>query len=295
MVVDGIDVTALIDEPVLAEYRERGYWRSPRLFDEQTVAGLRRAHERLWAGDFDHPIASQYGPPRDQTEAAEVRQQCNAFWLSDAIRRVTTSALLGAIGARFMGVAEVRLWHDQAVYKPGVGAAGGAVTAGNIGWHQDYGHWRCSSSTDMCTAWLALQDTDLGNGAMRTIVGSHHWGLLEDSANFGKKDLDGLQAQLSSQEISGEWIDEPCVLREGEVSFHHCLTLHGSGPNLSDAPRLCVIAHMMPGHTSYRLSEQNHPNQVFLGPDARPGQPFAGPYWPVMWPPERRSATSTHE
>lgn len=285
MQVAGIDVDALIDARVLAEYRERGYWRSPRLFDAQTTARLRRAHRRLWAGDFDHPIASQYGPPGEESDRAAVRQQCNAFWLNDDIRAVTTSPLLGAIGARLMGVAEVRLWHDQAVKKPGAGAAGGAVTAGNIGWHQDYGHWQCSSSTDMCTAWVALQDTDLGNGAMRTVVGSHRWGLLEESDNFGKKDLEGLRARLSTQPISGAWIDEPCVLREGEVSFHHCLTLHGSGPNLSGAARLCVISHMMPGDTSYRPSPQHHPNLVFLGPDARPGQRFAGPWWPVMWPP----------
>ena len=92
-----------------------------------------------------------------------------------------------------------------------------------------------------------------------------------------------MQARLSAQEMSGAWIDEPCVLREGEVSFHHCLTLHGSGPNLSDTARLCLIAHMMPGNTSYRKHAQYHPNMVFLGPDARSGQPFAGPYWPLMW------------
>ena len=219
MVVDGIDVDALIDHKVLAEYRERGYWRSPQLFDRDTTARLRRAHQRLWAGDFDHAIPSQYGPPRDEPDATAVRQQCNAFWLNNDIRAVTTSPLLGAIGARFMGMDEVRLWHDQAVTKPGVGAGGAAVTAGNIGWHQDSGHWQYSSSTNMCTAWVALQDTDLGNGAMRTIVGSHRWGLLEDSANFGRTDLEGLQARLSAQEMSGAWIDEPCVLREGEVSF----------------------------------------------------------------------------
>ena len=45
---------------------------------------------------------------------------------------------------------------------------------------------------------------------------------------------------------------------------------------------------MMPGNTSYRKHAQYHPNMVFLGPDARSGQPFAGPqeetYWPLMWP-----------
>ena len=128
--------------------------RSPRLFDPDTTARLRRAHGRLWAGDFDHPIPSQYGPPRDEPDAAAVRQQCNAFWLNDDIRAVTTSPL------------------------------------------------------------------------------------------------------------------------------------HGAGPNLSDAPRLCLISHMMPGDTGYRLSRQYHLNMLFLGPDARPGQPFAGPYFPIMWPPE---------
>ena len=157
MVVEGVDVDALIDATVLAEYRERGYRRSPRLFDEHTTARLRSAHERLWGGDFDHPIPSQYGRPGDEPDATAVRQQCNAFWLNDDVRELTTSPLLGAIGARFMGVEEVRLWHDQAVTKP--------------------------------------------------------------------------------------------------------------------------------GDTCYRESRQDPPNLLFLGPDARPGQPFAGPYWPLMWPP----------
>ena len=61
MVVEGTDVGALINEDVIAEYRERGYWRSPRLFDRDTTARLRRAHERLWSGEFGHPIPSQYG------------------------------------------------------------------------------------------------------------------------------------------------------------------------------------------------------------------------------------------
>ena len=136
----------------------------------------------------------------------------------------------------------------------------------------------------MCTAWIALQDTDLQNGGMRTIVGSHKWGLLEDSDTFGHKDLDGLQARFANQEISGAWLDEPCIMQAGQVSFHHALTLHGSGPNLTWEPRMCLISHMMPGDTTYLPGRQYHPNLVFLGPHAQEGEPFAGPYWPQMWP-----------
>ena len=183
-VVDGVDLDELITHDVLTEYRQRGYWVSPKLFSAEQIAAMREAQERMWAGEHDSEIPSQYGARAVEPGAPDVRQQCNAFWLSDVIRKVTTSPLLGAIGARFMGVDTVRLWHDQAVYKPGIGPDDKDETAGNIGWHQDYGHWKSSSTSNMCTAWIALQDTDLQNGGMRTIVGSHKWGLLEDSDNL---------------------------------------------------------------------------------------------------------------
>ena len=282
-IVDGVNIDELISADVLKEYRERGYWVSPKLFSNEQIAEMRQAQERMWNGEHDSEIQSQYGARAVEPGSPVVRQQCNAFWLSNVIGKVTTSPLLGAIGARFMGVETVRLWHDQAVYKPGIGPDGRDETAGNIGWHQDYGHWKASSTPNMCTAWIALQDTDLQNGGMRTIVGSHKWGLLEDSDTFGHKDLDGLQARFANQEISGDWLDEPCIMEAGQVSFHHALTLHGSGPNLTWEPRMCLISHMMPGDTFYLPGRQRHPNLVFLGPNAQEGEPFAGPYWPQMW------------
>ena len=58
----------------------------------------RRAQERLWRGEHDSDIPSQYGVRATEPDSPDVRQQCNAFWLSDAIGKVTTSQLLGAIG-----------------------------------------------------------------------------------------------------------------------------------------------------------------------------------------------------
>jgi len=275
-------VNEVVNEAVIAEYWERGYWISPKLFNDEQIARLRAAHDRLWAGDHDYAIPPQYGVSACDPASPKVRQQCNAFWLNDEIRRAVTAPILGAIGARLMGVERVRLWHDQAIYKPGT-AGQETTNAGNIGWHQDYGYWKASSTTNMCTAWVALQDTDLTNGGMRTIVGSHKWGLIEGSAKFGEKDLEALAGEFASQGGSA-WLDEPCVLKAGEASFHHCLTFHGSGPNRTDQPRLSVIAHMMPGETVYRAGQQWHPNLVFLGPNAQDGQPFAGDYFPQLWP-----------
>ena len=282
------DIDTIVNDAVLAEYWERGYWISPKIFNDEQIARLRRAQERMWANDFDHPdIQPQYGLHTTDVNTPKLRQQLNGFWLNDEVRQAVTAPIIGKIAARLMKTSSVYLWHDQVLYKPGT-AGQPATNVANVGWHQDYGYWKASSTTNMITAWVALQDTDLSNGGMRTIVGSHKWGLIEGSNTFGERDLEAL-SKTYSDKGGGPWIDEPCILKAGQASFHHSLTFHGSGPNTSDQPRLCVIAHMFPGGTAYRpAGNQWHPNVVFLGPNAYDGQPFQGDFWPRLWPPEEK-------
>lgn len=274
---------ALMTDAAVTEYWERGYWISPPFLDEAEITQLRQEVTRMRQGDYDRTIPSMYNLEVLPLESPKISQNLNSFWLNDAIRAVVTSPALGMMAARLMQVPTVRLWHDQAIYKPGVGTNG--ETAGNsVGWHQDYGFWKASSTTNMVTAWIALQDTDLSNGGMRTIVGSHRWGLIEGSDTFHSDDLEGL-AKRYAAEGKGEWLDEPCILKAGQISFHHALTFHGSGPNRSDQARLSLVAHLMPGNTVYAVTgNQYHPNLTLLGPNAYDGQPFMGDYWPQLWP-----------
>jgi ectoine hydroxylase-related dioxygenase (phytanoyl-CoA dioxygenase family) len=275
------DVDDIVTEAAVAEYWERGYWVSPRLFDDEQVQRLRAAHDRLWTGDHDYAIPPIYGfmAPADLASPV-VRQQVDAFYFNAEMRRAILSPLIGKIAARLMQTDSVRLWHDQAIWKPGTGGRV-ATDAGNIGWHQDYGFWQSCSTTNMCSAWVALQDTDLSNGTMRMIVGSHKWGVIEGSNN-DKKDMAQWAAHFASQG-GGQWTEEPVILKAGEVSFHHALTFHGSGPNDSDSPRLCVVSHMMPGDTVYRAGRPQHPNLALLGPNAYDGMPFDSDFFPELW------------
>ena len=275
------DVDPIVTEADVAEYWERGYWVGPKLFDDDQVQRLREAHERLWAGVHDYPIPPIYGFMGHDLDTPAVRQQVDAFWLNAEMRQAILSPLIGQIGARLMKVDSVRLWHDQALWKPGTGGREQTI-AGNVGWHQDYGFWQSCSTTNMCSAWVALQDTDLTNGAMRMVVGSHKWGLIQGSGN-DKKEMEKW-AEHFSLLGGGQWHDEPVLLKAGQVSFHHALTFHGSGPNNSDKPRLCVISHMMPGDTVYRAGQPLHPNLALLGPNYYDGQPFTSDFFPQMWP-----------
>jgi hypothetical protein len=279
------EIDAIVTKAVIAEYWERGYWIGPALFDADEVARLRAAHDRLWAGDNDYPIPSIYGAVLGDPQSPALRQQVDAFWLNAEMRRAILSPLIGKIAARLMGVDSVRLWHDQALYKPG-SAGGGVVEAGNVGWHQDWGFWQSCSTTNMISAWVALQDTDERNGAMIMVPGSHKWGVIEGSNN-DKKEMEKWREHFMRLSGGAEWREEPVRLKAGQVSFHHALTFHGSGPNVSAAPRLCVISHMMPGDTHFVAGKPQHPNLALLGPNYYDGQPFDSDFFPLMWPEEQ--------
>jgi len=260
-----------------AIYQEKGYWISPKLIEDDQIAELRDAHARLWAGDFDGDGFPQHPSVIKKTYDPHALRKCdNGWWINDAIRRVVTSGRLGRLAARLLGCERVRLWHDQVIYKPPTGDAG---AAGNVGWHQDYGYWHASDTQNMLTIWLALRDTTLDNGGMRSIAGSHRWGLVEDSNTFFDPDLDALQKRYAHL---GEWADEPCILRAGQASFHHALCFHGSGSNQTDQPRLCVVAHVMPDGAAYSAAPQYHPNIPLLGPRPEKGQPFNNDFFPLM-------------
>ncbi|MCC3373649.1 phytanoyl-CoA dioxygenase family protein [Cohnella sp. REN36] len=254
-----------------------GYWISPKLIDDDQIERLRQAHERVWSGDYDGDGLTMY-EYRPNPNPDALRKLDNGWWINDEIRSVVTDPHIGELAADLLGASEIRLWHDQVIYKPGVGDK--ETKSGNVGWHQDYGYWQCSDNPDMVTVWIALQDTDLTNGGMMTILGSHKWGLIPDSNTFFNPNMEELKSKYAG---GRDWVEEPCILKAGQASFHHGLTFHGSGANRTSEPRLSVVAHLMPGGTSYRAGVQRHDNIRLLGPRPYNGQPFANDYFPQLF------------
>ena len=177
-----------------------------------------------------------------------------------------------------MRAASIRLWHDQLLYKPG---QSGAKESANVGWHQDYFYWQAASAPSLLTAWVAFDDVDEANGCMHVIPGSHTWGLLENN-DFFAQDLAAQQASLRAPDGTPA-TTVPLIMKAGQVSFHHALTLHGSGPNTTDKPRRSLAVHLMTGDTRYRAdsSGEGHMNVGLLGGDD--GDIFEGDAFPVLF------------
>jgi ectoine hydroxylase-related dioxygenase (phytanoyl-CoA dioxygenase family) len=264
-------------------FEENGYWLGGKVITDSEIAALHTAMDEVFASNFETGREPYAGGWKDNGDPTGIRKTDNSSWANRTLLKLATNPTVGAMAARLMKTPAVRLWHDQLLYKPGQGAAA-ASRAGNVGWHQDHGYWRCAQP-DLITAWVALVDVTLENGCMQVVPGSHRWGLLPES-DFFNTDLDGMKNRL--EEHTGQPINtEPCTLKAGEVSFHHCLTIHGSGPNSSNAPRRSLVLHLLPDHATYVADtpDDNHMCAILMRElGRRPGDKFQGPYWPQLHP-----------
>ncbi len=83
---------------------------------------------------------------------------------SPSLKKVLSHPALLELAVQRLGP-NVRFWWDQGINKaPGAGSY--------IGWHQDNGYQE-GESLEFLTCWLALDDSDLGNGGLEVIPGSH--------------------------------------------------------------------------------------------------------------------------
>lgn len=264
-------------EQDIAFFKEKGYWISPQLISDERLEQIRERMERVYNDDFETGKAPWPGYWKTGDNPRALRKTDNSHWSDSFLRSVAVDPVIGAVGSKLMQASSMRLWHDQLLYKPGRGP--GKETA-NVGWHQDYAYWQCAAEPTLVTAWVAFDDVDLSNGCMQMIPYSHHWGLLKAS-NFFEQDLEKLEKDMDLPE-GASFDPVPIIMKAGQVSFHHALTIHGSGPNTTEKPRRSMAVHLMTGETRYKSRKpgDEHMNVSLL--NGKDGDLFAGDWFPVV-------------
>jgi ectoine hydroxylase-related dioxygenase (phytanoyl-CoA dioxygenase family) len=109
-----------------------------------------------------------------------------------------------------------------------------------VPWHQDASFWQLSPARTV-TVWLAIDDVDAGNSAMRFIPGSHDKGAIETSAM-------GEASVFHKGIAEAERFGAPVVnsLKAGQISLHADMLIHGSEPNVSDRRRCGLTLRYCP-------------------------------------------------
>jgi ectoine hydroxylase-related dioxygenase (phytanoyl-CoA dioxygenase family) len=271
-----IDASKLPSEEDVRFFEENGYWLGPKVLTDERLEKLRASMDRVYNSQYEtgSPPWSTNWKPGDDPKA--LRKMDNSRWCDRTLGDLALDETIGAMGARLARTSEIRLWHDQLLYKPG-----GGKSSGNVGWHQDYHYWQCSDRPKMLTAWVAFDDVTVENGAMIVVPRSHRWGLMQ-GRSFFDKDIDNIEEKI--QAPPGEKIEMvPCVMKAGHLSFHHCMTIHGSGANETDKPRRSLVIHMMDASCRYRKDtpSEEHMNVLLL--HGQDGDLFQGDYFPVLY------------
>jgi ectoine hydroxylase-related dioxygenase (phytanoyl-CoA dioxygenase family) len=158
------------------------------------------------------------------------------LWRSDeAIRRLVLSRRLGKVAADLLGVENVRIYHDQAIFRePG---------AGLLPWRQDQ-FYRPLDTASTITLWMPLTDVSLEMGMLTFAAGSHKNGLAPDQRPADESE-NRLRKYIKDHQFP---ITRAAGMRAGDGSWHCGNTLYSIPANNSDRTQeMMTVIYMADG------------------------------------------------
>jgi ectoine hydroxylase-related dioxygenase (phytanoyl-CoA dioxygenase family) len=212
-------------------FRRDGYLYIGQVLTPDELEEARVAYHRIMDGEKKPDSFRDLGLEDQSIKGkASILQVLNAYALEDVFWRIESKPEVLDVVEGLIGTSNIRLYGDQALYKP-------PKHGSRVLWHQDNGYWQLDPP-NVVTMWLALDDADDTNGCMRMIPGSHLKGLLSHVQSSEREELRGLEVD-ESQAVS---VHVPA----GHAMMHHCLTLHGTQGNYSDRPRRAIAITYIP-------------------------------------------------
>lgn len=207
----------------LDQYRTEGWVRLGSVLDADEVAALLHEEARFRPSGLD-------GLGANRTLAVRT-QLCHR---SELVRRFCTEGRQIEAVKQLLG-ADLCLTHQQFVTK----LPDDAGTTSEISLHQDNGYGRLEPPTDV-TGWVALHAADERNGCLVVIPGSHNLGVLEHARA-------GVNPFLREVGVDPDGAIAVPMAAGDAIAFTG-QTVHGSGPNLTDAARVGLFVRYCEPH-----------------------------------------------
>jgi ectoine hydroxylase-related dioxygenase (phytanoyl-CoA dioxygenase family) len=212
-------------------YRQQGYLSLSVLTTPAEVAQIKSTLEELFRtrrgeneGAYTDLIENA-----DHLDAITAPQILNPTNYAPSLRKTKCFQNARAIAKQLLGDQAFCFFDHAILKKPEVGVA--------TPWHQDEAFRDPRFEYSELSFWVPLQDVHRDNGCMQFIPGSHRAGILRhDSPNHNRA-----STALECVDSFDKAAAVACPLPAGGCTIHHPRTVHGTGPNLSDSPRLAYI------------------------------------------------------
>ena len=201
----------ILTEQQITEYHEAGFISPIDVMSEHEAGEY---HEKLQAAERDHP------------EHIHAENRNNAHLSFSFLDELAHHPVILDVVEDLLGP-DLSLWASVLFIKE-------PNTSHFVSWHQDATYMSMNCNTFL-TPWIALTPSNLDTGCMSMIPGSHKQHIVEHEDTFGQDNI-----LTRGQRVND--VDESkathLILKPGQMSVHHCETIHGSQPNHSSDRRV---------------------------------------------------------
>jgi len=215
-----LDEQLVLSAEQIKEFRENGHILIKNLLNNQDVATYRSEIVRA-AETFN---TEQRKLEDRDTYGKAFLQIMNLWTRDDAVSKFVHAKRLAKVAADLMGVENVRIYHDQALFKEPSG--------GHTPWHQDQYYWPVDT-TNTITMWMPLIDLSEEMGILSFASSSHKtWEVFDyvisDDSHKG-----------FDEHVKKAGFPIACAetMNAGDATFHYGCTIHSASANSSDKVR----------------------------------------------------------
>ena len=203
-----------------AEFRKNGHILIPSVLQGAELAVYR---------DAICNAAEQYNTEKRDLEERDTYgkaflQIMNLWEVDEAVKTYTLAKRMGKIAADLLGVKNVRIYHDQALFKE----PGGGPTP----WHQDQYYWPLDTPNTV-TMWMPLVDIDVDMGMLTFATGSHTKGVVFDYEISDESESE-YEKYVADQQFPIYFSE---TMKAGDATFHYGHTIHSAPGNRSPLMR----------------------------------------------------------
>ncbi|MDB5023968.1 MAG: phytanoyl-CoA dioxygenase family protein [Mucilaginibacter sp.] len=213
------DLNAVSNENV-KEFLEKGHTLVKNILSPEEIAAYRPVIVDA-AGRYN----TERRKMEDRDTYGKAFLQIMNLWRSDeAVKKFVLAKRLAKIAADLMGVENVRIYHDQALFKE----PGGGPTP----WHQDQYYWPIDTINTI-TMWMPLVDIDVDMGMLTFASGSFTKGAIFDF-EISDESESAFENYVKKEQFP---ISRAKTMKAGDATFHRGFTIHNAPGNNSDKMR----------------------------------------------------------
>ena len=215
-----LDRTIPVPQKLIDEFRINGHTLIRGVVSPEEMEPYRKA---IFEAASRYNTESRKMEDRD-TYGKAFLQIMNLWRKDEAVKRFVFAKRFGRIAADLLGVKNVRIYHDQALFKE----AGGGPTP----WHQDQYYWPIDTHNTI-TMWMPLVDINVDMGMLTFASGSHKAGfaLNKEISDDSQKEFEEIVTQKNYR------VTRAAEMKAGDATWHYGFTIHKAPGNNSDTMR----------------------------------------------------------